>query len=276
MKKYHLFVIILLLIGCARPYDRYFKGLPEGVDKSNLIFSTEEPKVFRGNIDDPEADILTMIENGYALLGYSTFIGPKFNENQAIAKAKELKASAVVIYSKYVDTLTGVQPVILPDIKTSVSNVQVNAYGSRGYATAFGTGTTTTYGTQTIYTPYEIDRFEQGASYWAKKKGQLSGIVPNELPPELRRKIGSNKGVLVIAVVKRSPAFSADILRGDIIKKVNNIDIIDLKQYVQTMMANANKKVTITLLRDGKEIVKEIKLNTAPEGAEVNLIFLAK
>ena len=75
----------------------------------------------------------------------------------------------------------------------------------------------------------------------------------------------------MIGVVKGSPAFSADIIRGDIIKKVNNIEIVDLKQYYQTMLSNANKKITMTLLRDGKEVTKEVKLNPAPEGTEANL-----
>jgi membrane-associated protease RseP (regulator of RpoE activity) len=279
MKKYWSVLIAILFIGCARPYAQYYHDNIRGMDTSNIIFTTEEPKLLRGNMDTVDADCLQMAEEGYALLGYSSFHGPKFNENQAVNQARQLKASVVVVYSKYLDTQSGIQPIILPDIKTSVSSSQATAYGSAfgsggyasGYATGYGTGTTTTYGTQVIYQPYSIDRFDQGATYWAKTKGQISGVLAKDLPPELRQKIGSNKGLLVIGVVKRSPAFSADILRGDIIKKVNNIEIADLKQYFQTMVSNANKKVTITLVRDGKEVVKEVKLNPAPEGAEANL-----
>jgi hypothetical protein len=277
MKKQWLFVIVMLSIGCARPYAQYYHDNIRGMDTSFLIFTTEEPKLFNGT--DPKEDSLKMVEEGYALLGYSSFTGQKFNENQAIDKAKELKASVVVVYSKFFDTKSGIRPVVIPDIKTSTSSGKATAYGSAfgsggyasGSATAYGTGTTTTYGTQTIYQPYSIDRFEQGATYWAKTKGSISGIVPIDLPPELRQKIGSNKGVLIVAVIKQSPAFSADILRGDIIKKINNVEIIDLKVFMVTMFQSANKKVTITLLRDGKEIVKEVKLNPAPEGVEANL-----
>jgi C-terminal processing protease CtpA/Prc len=166
---------------------------------------------------------------------------------------------------------------VLPDIKTSLSNAQATAYGSAfgsggyasGSATAYGTGTTTTYGTKTIYKPYTIDRFEQGATYWVKKKSYLLGTIPQDLSPDLRQKIGSNKGMLVIGIVKQTPAFSADILQGDIIKKINNIEILDTKHCEQTLISNANKKVTITLLRDGKEIVKEVKVNPLPEGANI-------
>ncbi len=276
MKKYWPIVIALLLIGCARPYTLYYHDMSKGrQDTSFFIYATEEPKLFRGT--DPKADGLKMLEDGYFLLGYSSFTGPQFNENQAIEQAKQVKASVVVVYSKFLDTRSEIQPVVIPDIKTSTSSAQGTAYGSAygsggyasGSATAFGTGTSTTYGTKTLYQTRTIDRFEQGATYWVKVKPGLLGALPINLPPEVRQKIGSNKGVLVIAVVKQSPAFSADILRGDIIKKVNNIEIIDLKQCIETMVPNAKKKVTITLLRDGKEIVKEVKLNPLPEGVNI-------
>lgn len=277
VKKYWSVVIVLWIIGCARPYAKYYHDLIRGMDTSNLIFTTEEPILFQGT--NLEADTLKMVEDGYALIGYSSFIGPKFNENQAIYQAKQLKASVVVVYSKYFDTKSGIRPLVLPDVKTSVSSGQATAYGSAfgsggyasGSATAYGTGTTTTYGTKTIYTPYSIDRFEQGATYWVKVKRSLFGALVNDLPSELRQKTGSNKGVLVIAVVKGTPAFSADILRGDVIKKVNNTEILDRNHFAVTILANANKKVNITILRDGKEMVKEVHLNPAPEGAEANI-----
>ncbi|MGD0972120.1 MAG: PDZ domain-containing protein [Desulfobaccales bacterium] len=271
MKKLWIALLGIFLVGgCARPYAKYYHDLVQGEDTSGVIFATEteEPKLLRGTTD-LKADILLMLENGYAPIGYSEFTGPKFNENQAIEQAKQVKASVAVVYSKYFDTRTHIQPIVIPDIQRTVSSGQATAFGSAGSATVFGTGTSTTYGTQTIYGTRTIDRFEQGATYWVKRKGVLLGTIPGDLPPELRQKIGSNKGVLVVAVIKGTPAFSADILRGDIIKKVNNIEIIDPKQYQETLIPNANKKVTITLLRDGKEIVKEVKLNPVPEG--VNL-----
>ena len=278
MKKYWSVLIVLLLIGCARPrpYAKYYHDTIQGKDTSNLIFTTEEPRVFYGV--NPEADALKMVEDGYALIGYSSFIGRKFNENQAINQARQVKASVVIVYSKYFDTKSGIYPLELPDVKTSFSSGLTTAHGSvfgsggyaSGSATAFGNGTTTTFGTKTIYLPYSIDRFKQGATYWVKVKGFIFGALAKDLPPELRQKIGSNKGVLVIAVVKGTPAFSADILMGDVIKKINNIEILDQKHYEATLIINANKKINITLLRNGKEIVKEIHLNPTPPGMEAN------
>ena len=262
---------IFLVGGCAKPYAQYYHDLIQGQDTSNLIFTTEEPKLIMGS-NNLEDDKLKMLENGYIPIGYSDFTGPKFNENQAIDKAKELKASVVIVYSKFVDAQSGVRPVVLPDVKTTQSSGQATAYGSAygsggyasGSATAYGTGTTTTYGTKTIYQPYSIDRFAQGAVYWVKRKSSIFGAGFADLTPELKQKIGSNKGVLITAIGNETPAFSADILRGDIIRKVNNNDIVDAKQFAGTIDSNANKKIKITLLRDGKEIVKEVKLNPKP------------
>jgi hypothetical protein len=276
MNTLWIFLLVIFLVGgCAKPYAQYYHDLFQGQDTSYLIFTTEEPKVIIGS--DMAEDKMKMVEEGYIPIGYSDFHGPQINQQQAIDKAKELNASVVILYSKFLDTKSGVKPVVIPDIQTTRSNAQVNAFGSAygsggfatGSATAYGTGSSTTYGTKTIYQPYSIDRFSQGAVYWVKTKPPLLGAKAIDLPPELRQKTGSNKGLLVVAVVKQSPAFSADILRGDIIKKFNNTEIIDQKQFIHTMLPSANKKATITLLRDGKEIVKEVKLNPIPEGVNI-------
>jgi hypothetical protein len=266
MKKLLLVVLGILLLGCAQPYAQYYHDKTQGKDISKYVeVSTTEPQLMRGT--DVKSDGLKMMENGYILLGISDFYGRKFNENQAVDQAKKVNASIVIVYSKFMDTISGTTPLILPDTKTSTTNVIANVYGSSGYASGYGSGTTTTYGTKTMYMPYTIDRFEQGATYWAKKKyPPVLGVRVAELTPELRQKIGSNKGLLVIAVEKQSPAFRADILNGDILIKINNKEIYDQSTLESACRPNAENKVPILLMRDGKEIVKEVALNPVPPG----------
>lgn len=263
MKNLLLIALGLLAISCAKPYTQYYTDTTKGRDITKYIeVSTTEPKFMRGN--NVESDALQMVENGYVLLGYSSFHGRKINENQAIEQAKKVNASMVIVYSKYLDTISGYTPLILPDTKTSLTNVTTSVYGSSGYATGYGSGTTTSYGTKTMYMPYNIDRFDQKATYWAKRKITVFGAFGPELTPELRQKIGSNKGILVAAVVKQSPAYHAEIINGDILKKINNIEI-DSSNYEFTLKQNAGKKVTIILIRDGKELTKEVMLNPFPD-----------
>ena len=93
---------------------------------------------------------------------------------------------------------------------------------------------------------------------------EVFGFFPKELTTELRKKIGSAKGMLVFAVRHGSPAYQADILAGDIVKKIGDIEMTDLKSVDDAAGVNACKKVTILLLRDGKEITKEIQCDSLP------------
>jgi hypothetical protein len=251
---------ILLLSGCGAsrsgvasgpgPYGQYYHS--KLLDTANVIYSTEEPQLLAGS--NPEADILKMMENGYALLGYSAFTGPQANTSQAIEQAKRIQADKVIVYSNYRETISGARPITIPDIRTSMSSGQSTAFGSAfgsggyatGYTTAFGTGTTTSYGTRTIYKPYEISRFDQIATYWVKERHSFGAIVI-DLPLDLRQKIGSNKGVVVVSLVKPSPAFSADILPGDVIKKINNVEINDRNYYLQNQFCPAKPEQRLTV-----------------------------
>ncbi len=109
--------------------------------------------------------------------------------------------------------------------------------------------------------PYSVNRYDYFASYWIKLKPPVFGVHVRELSPELKQKIGSNKGVVVIAVEKGSPAFAADILRGDILKRIGNQEVLDPKTFSETTSQYAGKKVTVIFLRDGKELTKEILFN---------------
>lgn len=99
------------------------------------------------------------------------------------------------------------------------------------------------------------------ATYWIKLKPLVFGVHVQDPDPETRQKIGSNKGVVVYAVIKGSPAFYADILKGDVLQKVGNVEVYDAKLFQETIARYAGQKITFEILRDGKEIYKEIQLN---------------
>jgi S1-C subfamily serine protease len=90
------------------------------------------------------------------------------------------------------------------------------------------------------------------------------GIRVKDLSEELRQHSGSNKGVVVDLVVKGSPAYRADIMQNDILKRINGTDIYDAKSLSETTAAYAGQRVTIELLREDAPITKEIILNPKP------------
>ena len=87
------------------------------------------------------------------------------------------------------------------------------------------------------------------------------GIQMAQLTPELREqinqsdadiKITQDTGVIVLGIVRESPAFQARMRPGDIIESVNNVAIQDIKQVQQQVEAtNIGEPMQITINRDG-------------------------
>lgn len=266
MKK-GLFVIgLLLLAGCAgmNPFCQFYQDKNGGIDIStnpNVILPTGEPKIYSGG--DKDADHQKMLEDGYRFLGFASFNSGNVSKSQMIAQAKQVKAEVVIFYSQYTNTISGITPLTLPDTQTVTGFTSGNIHGSRGSASYSGSSTATIYGTKTTYIPYSENRYDYLATFWIKMKKTVFGAALNDLSSELREKIGSNKGALVIAVVQGSPAFMADVLKGDILRKINDTEIIDGKTFVDSLPQFVGQTVSIELLRDGKSITKQIKLNTS-------------
>lgn len=258
-----IFGVLVLLQGCATPFAQFYYDQTGGVDLSKLpsvVLPSGEPQVYRGN--DQEQDTLKMFEDNYNLVGYSSFNAGNVDENGAVTQAKKVNASVVILYSKYTGSVSGSVPLTLPDTTTSTTSLYGNAYGSGGYATYSGTANTTTYGTKTTYIPYTVHRSDFLATYWIKMKPPIFGTHIRDLTPEIKQQIGSNKGVLIYAVIKGSPAFEADILKGDVLRKIGDVSVYDQESFQRALSDYEGKETTVTILRGEKEITKSVKLRT--------------
>jgi hypothetical protein len=155
-----LLLTILVLTACAtNPFVRFYQDRTGGIDlaKSHrVVLPTGEPKVFQGS--NPETDHQRMLEDGYNLIGFSSFNGANVNASDALIQAKSIYAEIVLMYSKYTGTRSGVLPLTIPDTRTSTTTLSGSAFGTGGYGSFYGTANTTTYGTQTTYIPYSADR----------------------------------------------------------------------------------------------------------------------
>ena len=218
------------------------------------IMPTANPELIRG--EDEKADVTKMQEDNYKRIGYSSFVGSAPNE-QAVEFGKEIHAEKILLYVQYRNTQSGVMPLTLPNTQTT------NTFGMVGSTPI--SAQTTTYGTQTDYIPYNIDRYDCMATYWVKVKNPpVLGILYDDLSDELKKQIGSNKGIVVNGVIKETPAFNADFLKGDIIKKIDDAEVVDKKMFADLLVKIAGKKVTINILRDGKELNKTVQTNSKP------------
>lgn len=257
------FGVLALLQGCATPFAQFYYDQTGGADLSKLpsvVLPTGEPQVYRGN--DQEQDALKMFEDNYNLVGYSSFNAGNVDENGAVTQAKKVNASVVILYSKYTGSVSGSLPLTLPDTQTSSTSLYGSAYGSGGYASYSGTAYTTTYGSKTTYIPYTVHRSDYLATYWIKMKPPIFGTHIRDLTPEIKQQIGSNKGVLIYAVIKGSPAFEADILKGDVLRKIGDVSVYDQESFQRALSDYESKETNVTILRGEKEITKSVKLRT--------------
>ncbi len=154
--------VVGALAGCAEnPYSKYYT--PISLAHRNLNFASisgGKPNIIHGG--NLKQDIIRMEERGYIMVGYSLFNGGDVNEDGALIEGKKIGASAVIVYSKYTSTITSQIPITMPNSQTS----NTSSFGAFGSHTFFANGTTTSYGTQTIYIPHTTQRFNYIATYW--------------------------------------------------------------------------------------------------------------
>jgi len=261
--QYLSFIFITILAqGCSTPYAQFYQDRSGGIDltkSDSFILSTGEPRLIRGST--PEDDYVRMLEDGFSLIGISSFNGADVNEKGAVDQAKKVHASIVIVYAKYSGTVSGVMPITTPDNRVSTTNLSGTAYGSSGgFANYSGVATTTTYGSQTAYIPYSVNRSDYFAAYWIKNVPPIFGLHIKPMTQDVIQKIGTNKGVIVNAVIKGSPAFDVDILRGDVLSKVGDSYVYDGESFQRAVRSNEGVEVSVLLYRDGKELNKIVKL----------------
>lgn len=261
-----MIIYLITLSGCAtNGYQQYYKDLTGGRKVSEIYAivppDNYEPRVIKGT--DPQAEIERMTEENYKMLGYSSFIGPLSSVNDPISVAKRVKAEVVITFTNHSHNESGVVPIVTPTTQTSYTTANASAYGSNGtWANAYGNATTTTYGSRTNYVSYNTSIYSQGAQFWIKAIPPIFGIKVIDLSNEKRREIASNKGVEISIVIKNSPAFDADLMKGDIIKKVDEIELSTAESFYKLLDQIKGQKVKIEGIRDGKPFKKIIQLNS--------------
>jgi S1-C subfamily serine protease len=125
--------------------------------------------------------------------------------------------------------------------------------------TAYGSGTTTTYGTSTTYVPVTVHRSDYGALYFVKIRFGL-GIVFRDLNNDERQELQTNKGVVVRVVVDGTPAFDADILVGDVITAVDGTGVAGVQTFRELLAERQGKLVSLSIVRRGQRIEKTVPL----------------
>lgn len=246
-KKIFVAVVAFALSACASGYSQFYTPLTNS-GTVGLLPAVEAPQLIASS-GDPDRDYIYMFTEGYGAIGMSSFNGPLESSEAALKQAMQVGAERVVVSSQYASTVSGVIPITTPSTSTTFSSGNVSAVGSGGSVSGTYTGTSTTYSSQTNYVPYQVQRFDQAAIYFARIERRGFGVLADGLTPEQARAAGTNRGLMVYAVRRGSPAFLADILPNDIILAIDGAPVFESSDI---MRAYRDGIVNVTVMR-GKE-----------------------
>ena len=270
--KVVLLTSALILAGCANGFEKFYRETPYAAQAMKSPYTLPPPPVPNVYVysSDPKSDNQRLAEDGYVTIGYASFSGNanKVSESQAVAQGKKVGAALIMIHSQYLETVSGVLPYTVanpPVVSTVNTSGTVNSYGMGGYASGSYNGTstiTTPGGTSTYAIPYSFNRNQYDATYWVKRANDKIrfGVNDAPLPDDLRHKLERNSGVLVVSVVRGTPAFFANILDGDILIKFAGEDVTDPAGLLNLVSKYAGQKVNVEVIRGDQTKVIPVTL----------------
>ncbi len=186
-----------------------------------------------------DEDNLLMLENGYDMMGTSSFVTTGIADALALQHGQAIKADKVLVYQKNAP--------LNPKIVRMDGDKEGEKFADEANQA----------NEQTPHTIYS-------ASYWAKLPTPTLGVHVIKLIPlenASGKKAPDVPGLRVIAVIKASPAAISGILKGDNLLKIGEKTLEKSDDLFSTVQQYAGKTVPVEVLR-GNEIVKmQVALN---------------
>ncbi len=250
-------LILLFASGCENPYHKNYLSTiqkwPGGV-ASRVLKPEDEPKLVTSN--NMKSDSHSLLEDGYVLLGRAKFRDPKLDESEALEQAKAVGAWMVLVSHQYVNTVTESVPFSqwTPDQTTvTEQTAQIQRDPNKPPVTLQNQTVQTVQGQfQTTYVPVNMDYYEYSATFWAKAKPSPIGVLVEPLTDDQRKQLQTNKGVMVEVVIRGTPAYEADVLKGDVLMSLADEQIQTPDQFFDIVGRHQGEPVILILVRDGQ------------------------
>lgn len=266
MNRIVAFLACLLFgqVALADGYEKFYtpnpNATPAQVAKIRVNPAPETPQLAQFS-DSPQAIIEAYVRQGYFPIGYSNFTsGWAAKSKNAVKQGKRVGADLVVVVNPTLtSSVTTAFPLTTPTTQTTYHTGQATAYGPGGTVNAYGSGTSTTYGSKTTYIPYTVNRYEYGAIYFVKRKFLL-GVLGRSLNDTERQRLQSNSGLVVQTVPEGTPAFVNDILPGDILLRINGHPVAGEEAFSNLVEQFAGTRVELSIDRNGQQITKSVQL----------------
>jgi membrane-associated protease RseP (regulator of RpoE activity) len=178
------------------------------------------------------------------MIGSSGFDGAAVPVEGALAQGQAVKADTVLVYSKYATT------------KTSSSKMQLVKEAAKKGS--------------------EIDpkdlvdeptQHQYYASYWAKLPMPLLGVHIIKLKQKSRdddddvRASKEEPGLRIIAVIKASPADTAQIVKGDVLLKIGDVELAKPDDLFAAVQRYAGQVVEVKVVRKDATMNITVALN---------------
>lgn len=232
-------------------------------EPASLLPSSGAPQLLSSQ--DLRNDSIDLLESGYRPIGRSSFKGLRVHASQALQQAQAVGADVVLVRQEHVGSATYAQPVHdwIPDRRiVTQETVSNRSSDSEKVDYQMRQSVTTIEGEYAVrYVPQSIDTYEHTASYWRRAPAPVLGVMVSELDEEQRRAVQSNRGVVVRVVLRRSPAFLADLFRGDIVRRIGPHTVVGADDFFEQVLANAGKSVELELWREGRALKKKVELD---------------
>ena len=193
-----------------------------------------ETKMFVSNHKDK--DNISMLEDGYDMMGSSGFEAGDVSADLALQHAKNIKADTVLVYSKYASK------------KSSISQMDTIKEAAK-----------TTGEVDASVLKQDAEQYKYYASYWARLPPPLLGVHVVKLKP---KDDAPEAGLRVLAVIKDSPAAKANLLRGDHLLKIGETELQNPEELSAIVRQYQGKTVEISYEREGALFTTAATLNS--------------
>lgn len=221
-------------------YEKNYKAQNAGGLAS--MQASPDTKILVSNHKDE--DNISMLENGFDMMGSSGFDAGNVLPELALQHAKAIKADTVLVYKKYGSAKTPVSKMQLIKEAAKKGGGEVNA--------------------KELESADDAPQYKYYASYWAKLPAPLLGvhIIKLAMRDEETDKVIEKKGLKVLAVIKGSPAESAGLKRGDILHKLAETELNKPEELSPLVRKFQGQNVAIEYEREGNKAIANAQINS--------------
>lgn len=227
MKKTWISIILSILFSSCNTFSSFYDSWHDVNELHNIITlqEEEEPTIIRSS--NMNNDVNEILSNNYIIIGTTSFNGPDNDITNSIKRQCKQNGATIALYGKeYTDTRSGI-------------------YHSGNY-----------------YSSYNIHRYDYTVYYFVQRTFLPAlGWMLADLDNEDRRIFQRNTGAIVYVVLKNTSIFYANIVRNDIIVRINEHIINNVDDYWEIYDSlNIGDVIKVEYIRNNKNNIVNIKV----------------